>query len=761
MDPGVVNSETYVDAVRNSEDVDRQAIESYIKGAATEAGLSLQTSVETDAEAIAANPVGVFQTRLRDKAVGKLRENLALVDDLEKQFANTAPDSAEWEHLRNRVAPLIERDRKLMRELSASKEARDKLKNNGTWSSPITEEGTSHGGAEGPNEMAANALELVDERFLVPEDQVGIADNEGPAATRFEASVAVLDKRIAAMEAAHKGFIAEYPIAAAFHASENVPALESDASNEEIFGALQTGFFAEFRATVKETIDDVNSGDIDLHTLTVYIDETKKELGYDRNADANAAVDKWLEEEAAAERTREIVFTGVAIALTVAAFFATGGAALILGVLGAAAGMADAAFNLEKAADKEQLASAGEIGNEMVEDRDAARFEYWMAILGVALAAVDIAALKNVGKAALKNVKRRPPLSAETDEALSGKGGTAAKAAGKTAQVAGWTTETIGKALKLPDDIAKYVLDKALIYAKKLGPFFDRIGKLTRRAKSWLFGCSSPCVWDPDTLTFLMSRFVDEEIELLCTAANRTDLLQKKWFEKTLTVGGDLPKGYHWRGDNIARSPGKRKAGHAPLAFDSQTSKLTVSMAGERISNPSTMNQNYRAQVRERIEKKYKDQNLSPGQLDAKVAEEVGEHAVHHLIPDNVVQDHALGKAARKAGYDLDQGSNLQGLRKTRALTNKDAGDIGHWSSHPEYDKLVRKEMKAVQEALEKEFGSLNKVPKTRLLDEMKKIEETFRLRFEKGLVPIDPATGRLVEVSPEPVEDEEVKAYA
>jgi hypothetical protein len=341
-------------------------------------------------------------------------------------------------------------------------------------------------------------------------------------------------------------------------------------------------------------------------------------------------------------------------------------------------------------------------------------------------------------------------------------GAPAVKVVEKTLEVAGWTAGKIVSAISFPGKVGVAIAEQALIHAKKLGPFFDRIGKLTQRAKNWLFGCASPCVWDADTLAFLMSRFVDEEIEVLCTASNRAVLMQKKWFEKTLKVGDDLPTGYHWRDGDIVRSPGKRKAEYAPLAYDKQTKKINVGIAGERISNPSVMNKNYKAQVRERIREQHKGQKLTDKQLEAKVAKEVGEHAVHHLIPDNLIQDHALGKAARKAGYDLDRGPNLQGLRKNQRLTDKDAGDIGHWSSHPKYDKLVDAELTRVQKVLEKEFGSLDKVPNARMLDEMKKVESKFRQLFESKKVPLDPDTGRLVEVSPVKEEEEEVeRAYA
>ena len=119
-------------------------------------------------------------------------------------------------------------------------------------------------------------------------------------------------------------------------------------------------------------------------------------------------------------------------------------------------------------------------------------------------------------------------------------------------------------------------------------------------------------------------------------------------------------------------------------------------------------------------------------------------NAVHHLVPDNIVQRQPLAKAAREAGYDLDRSSNLKGLPKDPADIG--AGDIGHWTSHPQYDRIVTGELDAAEASLRKEFGSLDNVPKQRLLDEMKKVEDKMRKLIEDGKAPMK--DGRLAEVN-------------
>lgn len=396
-----------------------------------------------------------------------------------------------------------------------------------------------------------------------------------------------------------------------------------------------------------------------------------------------------------------------------------------------------------------------------------AKAAFWTSEVGKAVRAsrAFIAAEKNLTKLAEAGGK----VAKVIEESKKGRAGVVVKGVVKVVEVAGWTAETIGEALSLPGKIAADVIDKALQHAKQLGPFFKRIGKFADRVKKFIFGCLSPCNWDPATVENLLKHLKDDkQLEILCDSANRAKLVNEKWFEKTVAVGDKLPDGYYWREGKIVRNKGMRQANYAPLEFDKQAKKIQVSLSAERISNPSVMNRNYKDAVRERIREVYRGKPLSEAQLDAKVAQEVGQNAVHHLIPDNLVQDHPLGVAARKAGYDLDRGSNLQGLKKTEGLTDVDAGDIGHWSSHPNYDKLVEADLTTAQKAIEKDFGSLDNALKTdagkkRMVDEMRKIEDKFRNLFEKGdkALPIDPVTGRITVIEPKKGEKEVEETYA
>ena len=169
--------------------------------------------------------------------------------------------------MRQRVAPLIKRDIELQKTLADVKAVRNRLQEPvaAIAQQPVLQ-GASGASAASPEDAAIEVLASTDEQYLVPEDDANhVYDGgDGPAMHRIKRSLAVLDQRIFVMQTTHRGFLAEYPIAAGIEAGQ----LESDASNEDILAALRAGFFADFRSTIKATIADVQSGDIPLHKLT-------------------------------------------------------------------------------------------------------------------------------------------------------------------------------------------------------------------------------------------------------------------------------------------------------------------------------------------------------------------------------------------------------------------------------------------------------------------------------------------------------------
>jgi hypothetical protein len=119
---------------------------------------------------------------------------------------------------------------------------------------------------------------------------------------------------------------------------------------------------------------------------------------------------------------------------------------------------------------------------------------------------------------------------------------------------------------------------------------------------------------------------------------------------------------------------------------------------------------------------------------------------IHHVIPDELVRNTELGRAAQKAGYNLDRSENLTGLAKSeKAKLSPD--EIGHWTNHPEYTRAVQKKMEKAAIDLKDEYGSLEKIPKDIILQKMKKIEDEFRKLIKTGLA--ETKNGRLATATP------------
>jgi hypothetical protein len=239
------------------------------------------------------------------------------------------------------------------------------------------------------------------------------------------------------------------------------------------------------------------------------------------------------------------------------------------------------------------------------------------------------------------------------------------------------------------------------------------------------------------------------------TAAFANMLVLAKWLGKKMNVGDlPLPEGYNWKNKKISRNPGKKEANYAPLEL--RDGILQIGEGGERISNPSVMNRNYVASLTQAIKAKFPQ--LSELQAKAEAVAQAAKESIHHLIPDNVVQSHPLMKLAKELfGYDLDRGSNLKGLPKSKALTG--AGETGHWTSHPKYDAIVWEKLETLKTKLDAEFKSFDKTPKQRLLDEIFKIESELRKLIEDGKAPMK--DGHLAENEPVTPEGDGGSEYA
>jgi hypothetical protein len=238
----------------------------------------------------------------------------------------------------------------------------------------------------------------------------------------------------------------------------------------------------------------------------------------------------------------------------------------------------------------------------------------------------------------------------------------------------------------------------------------------------------------------------EESVEkLLKETANGKSLIKDGWLGKEVKKGDTLPDGYHWRKNQISRNPNKAEGKYATIQVD-ENSKIVLSNA-ERLSNPALMNKNF--EIRTKAEIKAKNPNLTDAQLESAYKAEKSRVQIHHIIPDEVVRNSELGRAAQKAGYDLDNGNNLKGLPR-KPGDKLDTNDVEHRGSHPEYSKEIKNEIDATTDRLKQKFetDNLEDIPDEVIIKEMKRIESDFRLRLESG--DVLQKDGKLAFISPE-----------
>jgi hypothetical protein len=101
----------------------------------------------------------------------------------------------------------------------------------------------------------------------------------------------------------------------------------------------------------------------------------------------------------------------------------------------------------------------------------------------------------------------------------------------------------------------------------------------------------------------------------------------------------------------------------------------------------------------------------------------------HHLIPDEVARTHPLAQAARSRGvppWDIDSADNGIALPGSPDKVGTTGLPV-HRGSHRNYTEHAARTLKAAQDALERQYGGLDKVPPEALTQAMKGVEVQLR----------------------------------
>ena len=164
--------------------------------------------------------------------------------------------------------------------------------------------------------------------------------------------------------------------------------------------------FDEIQSNISKVEAGVYNEDIPLIEMGPLVDETLAEM---RKGDPShvEAVEAYLLGERRKQTAISLTTFAVELGLTVAACFTSGVTAIVLGLLGAGLGIGTAAYEFERADDLNTTANAGLPGdNQLVDDPDAARFNYIMGWANLVLAGIDSGIVITEGASLLGKAER-------------------------------------------------------------------------------------------------------------------------------------------------------------------------------------------------------------------------------------------------------------------------------------------------------------------------------------------------------------------
>lgn len=213
----------------------------------------------------------------------------------------------------------------------------------------------------------------------------------------------------------------------------------------------------------------------------------------------------------------------------------------------------------------------------------------------------------------------------------------------------------------------------------------------------------------------------DEQLEALLKKTKNWEEV-KNYIGMKADKSSTPPPGYEWYTANgktlIRRKSGNKASGeYAPLTV--QDGMVVLNAGGSnRISVYSRYRANFiAAQVQAGFSRAATERLLNMKTPSGKPL-----YQLHHLIPDNVAQGHALVKEAlrRVKGYTIDRGSNMYAMPRKQV-----PGDpYGHLGSHPNYDRWVSDRLnRALVELTDEGAIPLEKVKAADIDATLKKVE--------------------------------------
>ncbi len=339
--------------------------------AATAAALREGGSLGLDAT----GAVALFKTMVKAEAMKRLEENRKHTHELQQQYSDTSEGSPRFSRLRE----LAEKDRALA-------------------------------GRRGDLKLLIGLgrvrMSGADPLFMSDTVEQILAEN-----AEHERQIDEIDATRAALRGA-------------FPALSVIDTADLQSRDNAAIGREMARNLAEIRDFITEVEHKVHEDDVPLNEMGPVLEAVKTQLGVstekrDSGDPVSQGIIGWLESEGFKDGVIRWGGTGVTIVLTVAAIFASGGWALLLLAAGAITGFGTAAYDFERAADLYDAARSSEAGGRaMVTDPEQAKADYWLGVVNLVLAGLDLGLAARAGSKLASAATRSRRLASSRGAAL-------------------------------------------------------------------------------------------------------------------------------------------------------------------------------------------------------------------------------------------------------------------------------------------------------------------------------------------------------
>ncbi|KST65686.1 hypothetical protein [Mastigocoleus testarum] len=317
------------------------------------------------------DPVGAFKQGVKARALKQLEENRQLILDAKKEYSESNNPQ-----ISRRVERLREVERKDNQLAPKQKELEKLSKNVGIL--------IAHG---------ENTAQVYRKR-----GNTNKADKLEQAIEARKIEQAAYLQKLEEVKQARFTLLTLFPATGVLKGDD----VKGDKTDGEVVERLNSGFDSVL-SDIEKVEAGIHSGDIPITKLGAVVNQTLAEIPTDEE---KQVVQKYLESERSKENKIALSSFAIQIGLTVAALCTGGVVGIIIAAVGASLSIGSAAYEWEIADDLNTVANTGKVGgNQLLENPQAARFNYVMGWVNLVLAGVDVLLATGEVSSLFKNAK--------------------------------------------------------------------------------------------------------------------------------------------------------------------------------------------------------------------------------------------------------------------------------------------------------------------------------------------------------------------